>query len=82
MHIVLMYVHMASHLDGNDNHAVRLKHFLNNELIHAGYRVYWDVSIFAHQVTYRLYVPVLAIIHVMVVTGFFSAEQKTALCSY
>ena len=40
---------MASHLDSNDNHVVRLIHFLNNELIHAlrpGYHVNWDVSTF------------------------------------
>ena len=54
---LLLFVHIASHLDSNDNHVVRLIHFLNNELIHAvrpGYHVYWDVStfvVFADQAT-------------------------------
>ena len=51
------HVCMASHLDGIDNHAVRLNHFLNNKLIHVvrpGYCAYCDVSTFAvfvHQAT-------------------------------
>ena len=57
---------MACHLDSNDNHVVRLIHFLNNELIHAvrpGYHVYWDVSTFVGLWTRLQHV--ILILHVM-----------------
>ena len=43
----LMYVHMASYLDGTNSHALRLNCFLHNKLICAvrpGYRVWCNIG--------------------------------------